>query len=259
MGGRAGLAGLHAHLHVPGASVVHRLPAAAKLLGTVGFALAVALTPRRAWPAFAIDAVVLGAVVVMARLPIRTVLARLVAVVPFVGVAALVPFVSDGPEVEVLGVVVSGDGLWAAFGIVAKALLGAGASIVLAATTPIPELIRGLGRLRVPVVLIGIVTFMFRDLDLIADQLRRMRTAMAARGHDARWLWQARPIAASAGALFVRSYERGERVHLAMVARGFTGVTPDVTPPPPDRPARVALAAMPTVLAAAAAIGWLLT
>jgi cobalt/nickel transport system permease protein len=258
MGGRPGHTGLHAHLHVPGASVVHRLPAAAKLLGTVGFALAVALTPRRAWPAFAIDAVVLGAVVATARLPIRTVLVRLVAVVPFVSFATLVPFLSDGPEVEVLGVAVSGDGLWAAFGIVAKALLGAAASIVLAATTPIPDLIRGLGRLRVPVVLIGIATFMFRYLDLIADQMRRMRTAMAARGHDARWLWQARPIAASAGALFVRSYERGERVHLAMVARGFAGTMPDLTPDAPDRAAPVVLAAVPVVLAAAAMVGWLL-
>jgi cobalt/nickel transport system permease protein len=49
---------------------------------------------------------------------------------------------------------------------------------------------------------------------------------MIARGYDPRWLSQARPIASSAGALFVRSYERGERVHAAMLARGFTGEMP---------------------------------
>ena len=62
----------------------------------------------------------------------------------------------------------------------------------------------------------------------LADQLGRMRQAMVARCHDPRWLWQARPIAASAGALFVRSYERGERIHQAMLARGFTGSMPDL-------------------------------
>ena len=51
---------------------------------------------------------------------------------------------------------------------------------------------------------------------------------MTARCHDPRWLWQARPLASSVGVLFVRSYERGERVHQAMLARGFTGTMPDL-------------------------------
>ena len=64
---------------------------------------------------------------------------------------------------------------------------------------------------------------MVRYVELLAAQLARMRTAMVSRGHDPRWLWQVGPVAASVGMLFVRSYERGERVHGAMVARGFTG------------------------------------
>ncbi|HUF96828.1 MAG TPA: energy-coupling factor transporter transmembrane component T, partial [Ilumatobacter sp.] len=72
----------------------------------------------------------------------------------------------------------------------------------------------------------SIIAFMFRYLDVVGDQLTRMRRSMTARCHDPRWLWQARPIASSAGALFVRSYERGERVHHAMLARGFTGQMP---------------------------------
>ena len=120
------------------------------------------------------------------------------------------------------------DGLWAAFNIAAKAFIGASASIVLAATTPVTGLLEGFTRLRVPRVLISIVAFMIRYLDLLVGQLGRMRTAMVARAHDPRWLWQAKPIASSAGALFVRSYERGERVHQAMLARGYTGVMPDI-------------------------------
>ena len=33
-------------------------------------------------------------------------------------------------------------------------------------------------------------------------------------------------LATAAGALFIRSYERGERVHLAMIARGYQGDLP---------------------------------
>ncbi|HRE03653.1 MAG TPA: CbiQ family ECF transporter T component, partial [Ilumatobacteraceae bacterium] len=50
-----------------------------------------------------------------------------------------------------------------------------------------------------------------------------------------RWLWQARPIAASLGTLFVRSYEHGERVHLAMLSRGFTGSMPSLDDDPSQR------------------------
>ena len=51
---------------------------------------------------------------------------------------------------------------------------------------------------------------------------------MAARGFAGKWLTEARPLATGAGALFVRSYERGERVHAAMLSRGFTGGLPSV-------------------------------
>ena len=33
-------------------------------------------------------------------------------------------------------------------------------------------------------------------------------------------------IAKSAGALFIRAYERGERIHLAMLSRGYQGTMP---------------------------------
>ena len=56
-----------------------------------------------------------------------------------------------------------------------------------------------------------------------------MRTARESRGFQARHLGHARVLAASAGTLFIRSYERGERVHLAMLSRGFTGRMPAMT------------------------------
>ena len=242
----------HRHLMVDGDSIVHRVAPEAKLAALVVFVVAVAVTPRHAIAAFVVDAAVLCGVFVVARLPV-VVLARLLVVVPFVIFAAFVPFIGGGEQVDVLGVGLSVDGLWATWNIVVKAGLGALASVIVSATTPLADVLHGLGRLRVPSVVVAIIAFMFRYLELLSGQLHRMRTAMIARCHDPRWLWQARPVASSVGVLFVRSYERGERIHQAMLARGFTGTMPDLD----DRHATDrdwVLAAIPATIALGAAL-----
>ena len=167
----------------------------------------------------AVDAAVLLGVLVVARLTPRVVLGRLAAILPFVAFAFLFPFIGDGETISILEISLSIDGLWASWNVLAKATLGGAASIAVTATTPIPELLTGLSRLRVPAAVVAIIGFMFRYLDLMVDEFGRMRRAMAARAHNPQWLWQSRPLASSAGALFVRTYERGERVHDAMAAR----------------------------------------
>jgi cobalt/nickel transport system permease protein len=250
MGGGHHAAAVH-RLFVPGDSAVHRSAPEAKLVALVVFVSAVALTPRHAVWAFAADGAVLLAVAAVARIPVGVLARRALVVAPFLAVAALVPVIGDGPRTNVGPFELSTDGLWAAWNIAAKALLGATASIVLTATTPIPALLTGMTRLRVPRPVVAIVSFMVRYLDLIADQLHRMRLAAVARGHDPRWLWQARPIAAAAGTLFVRTYERGERIHHAMVARGFTGHLPDLDPATSGRSGWLLALTAPAVAVAA--------
>ncbi len=218
----------HRHLHVHGTSPIHGLAPEAKLAGLVAFVLIVALTPREWVAAFAIELALVVAAITTAHLRPTLVLRRLGAIIPFVAFALALPVVGDGSTTDVGPFALSVDGLWAMWNILAKATLGASASIIVTATTPIPQLLTGLSRLRVPPTIVGIIGFMFRYLDLIVDELTRMRRAMRSRGYDPQWLWQARPIAASAGTLFVRTYERGERVHDAMAARGYAGTMPDL-------------------------------
>jgi cobalt/nickel transport system permease protein len=243
----------HAHaLYVHEHSPLHRMRPEVKVAATFLFVVGVALTPREAVWVFAADALVLGVVIRLARLRLRFVLARLAVILPFVAFAFLIPFIAGGEQVALLGIELSTDGLWAMWNILAKASLGATTSIVLAATTELPDLVKGMGRLRVPSVLTSIASFMIRYLEVVAAEMGRMRTAMTARGYDPRWLAQTRPIAASAGALFVRSYERGERVHSAMVARGFDGTMPDMEPARAD-PAQWAVAGGVAVISLALA------
>jgi cobalt/nickel transport system permease protein len=217
----------HSHaLYVHEHSVVHRMAPEAKLVAALGMVVSIAITPREAVWAFGIYAVAIVGLTGMSRIRPGFVAARLFAVAPFVLFALFIPFIATGETTEVLGITVSVDGLWGAWNILVKALLGASVSILLTATTEIPDIIRGLSVLRVPPLFISITTFMIRYLELIVAELGRVRVAMTSRGYDPRWISQARPIASSAGALFVRSYERGERVHAAMLARGYTGEMP---------------------------------
>lgn len=219
----------HAHtLHVHGHTRVHRLAPHVKVVAAVAFVFAVALTPREVFWPYLVDLAVLAIVIRTARLPIGFVASRASIVLPFVLAAVLIPFVSTGERVVVLGVGVSAEGLAASGHVLARSVLGVTTSVVLAATTELPRILAGLDRLRVPAVLTQIAGFMLRYLEVIAGELGRMRTSMTARGYDPRWIGQARPIAAASGALFVRSHERGERIHRAMLARGYTGTMPDL-------------------------------
>jgi len=176
--------------------------------------------------AFAGHALLLAGVAALARVPAGTILRRMVVEVPFVLFAVLMPFVSRGERTEVLGVSVSVTGLWAAWNLLAKATLGVVTSILLAATTDLRDLLLGLERLRMPSLIVQIMSFMVRYGDVVSDEMRRMRIARESRGFEGRDLRHLPVVARSAGALFVRSYERGERVHLAMLSRGYDGSLP---------------------------------
>jgi cobalt/nickel transport system permease protein len=145
---------------------------------------------------------------------------------PFVAFALLLPFVSRGERVEVLGVAVSQPGLLGAWNVLAKATIGVLASILLVASTEQRSLLAGLERLRLPSRLVQIASFMLRYADVITGEMRRMRIARESRCFTARSVRGWRTLGHAAGSLFVRCYERGERVHLAMLARGYTGTMP---------------------------------
>lgn len=214
----------HGHrLHYHGHSAVHRAPAHLKILTLVGFMLIVVATPREWYPVFGGYLLLLLGVIAVSRVPFGYLAKRMVIEVPFLVFAALVPFVATGPQVEVLGVSVSEPGLLAAWGLAAKGTLGVLASLTLAATTEPSDVLAGLKRLRMPALIVQIMGFMIRYLDVVTADLGRMLVAMRSRGVNPRSPRHWPALARTLGALFVRSYERGERVHLAMLSRGYDG------------------------------------
>jgi cobalt/nickel transport system permease protein len=217
----------HGHkLHFHGHSPIHRAAAHHKVLALLAFVVVVVATPKDWYPAYGVYLAVLLGVIAVSQVPPGYLAKRMVVEVPFVVFAVLMPFIATGPRTDVLGLSVSEAGLMSAWALLAKGTLGVLASLTLAATTEPHHLLGGLERLRLPHQLVQIMGFMVRYLDVVTDEMRRMRVARESRGFTARNPRHWPVLARSAGALFIRSYERGERVHLAMVARGYTGVSP---------------------------------
>ena len=219
-------AGHHHVLHLDRDTAVHRLAPETKIAASVAFTVAVVLTPREAFWAFGVYAALLAVAVAAARVPLGWLAKRSTVEVPFVLLALALPFIGAGERTTWLGVSLSIDGLYGGWNIIAKATLGVAVSLLLAATTSMRDLILGLDRLHCPQTLTMIATFMLRYLDVLTGEARRMRVARMSRGDDPRFLWQLRGFATGVGALFLRAFERGERVYLAMVSRGYDGRMP---------------------------------
>lgn len=189
-------------------------------------------TPLYAWPVWACCVAALAAVAVVGRVPAGAIWRRARVVLPVVLLASVfIPLARPGREAFALGPFsASVEGLEALLSVGVKAVLGTVSAVLLTATTSVPALVRGLEVMRVPRVLTLIAAFMYRYLFVIAEELARMRSALASRAYRPRNPLDLAPLGRMVAALFLRSHARGERVYLAMLARGYTGAMPDPEP-----------------------------
>lgn len=216
-------------------SLIHRLDPRTKFIAALAFVIAVVLTPPREWYAFAFYFALIACVILLSKVPPLYILKRALVIIPFVLLIAIfIPFFKEG---EVAGsynlwlweVKVTYSGLIVLWNVTIKALLSILSMIVLSATTRFTELLNGLERLGMPAVMVMILSFMYRYIFVLVDEAIRMRRARDSRNFGGKRLWQLKTIGNMVGTLFLRSYERGERVYAAMVARGFDGQTRTLT------------------------------
>jgi len=214
------------------ASQIHRLDPRAKVLGFLAITLVAVSAPLELWPVHAACMAILAGIVATARVAPRTVWRRARPVLGLVLlVALLVPFVRHGGAAYALGpLTVHEAGLIVLGTVTVKAMIGTLSAILLGATTAFPAVLGALEGLRVPRLLVLIAALMYRYLFVIVEEVGRMRAGLAARGYRPRTGLGAGALGRLAAALFLRTYGRGERVHRAMLARGYDGTMPAATP-----------------------------
>lgn len=210
-------------------SPIRRLDPRIKIISTLVFILFVVLTPPTQIRQFASYLAIAMAVILLTKLPLTFVFRRSLVILPFVLLVGIfIPFLRGGESIGSynlgpLRLSVSRSGLLILWNISIKAWLSVLAVISLIATTRLPDLLKGLERLRMPKLLVLLLSFLLRYIPLLVDQVARLRRASEARSFGGKGLRQLGVLGNVIGTLFIRTYERGERIYGAMLARGFTG------------------------------------
>jgi cobalt/nickel transport system permease protein len=195
-------------------------------MAVLAFIVVSVATPITRWQAFIAYFIAIFVVSLVAKIPTLTLLTRALIEIPFIFFAILMPFFGSGERFEVGPLNLYRESLLAGAAIVVKGTLGVLSAVVLSTSTTARELLRGLEKLYLPKLMVQIAAFMLRYVNVINDEMERMKVARESRGFIATGMKDWKVLATAASALFIRSYERGERVHLAMLSRGYTGVLP---------------------------------
>ena len=195
-------------------------------MAVLAFIVVSVATPITRWQAFIAYFAAIIAVSLVAKIPTLTLFTRALIEIPFIFFAILMPFFGSGERFEIGPLNLYRESLLAAAAIVIKGTLGVLSAVVLSTSTTARELLRGLEKLHLPKLMVQIAAFMLRYVNVINDEMERMKVARQSRGFEAKGIADWKILTQAAGALFIRSYERGERVHLAMLSRGYAGVLP---------------------------------
>lgn len=205
----------------------HSLAPRTRVLCAGLLVLAIASTPNARWWTWAIYSATFISLALISRVTWRVLLKRVAVEFAFIATVLLGTLFHSGGEViwQWGPVQITSAGLTVLGSVTFKALLCLLVLNLLTLTTPIPALLQSLIQLRVPPLLVAILASMYRYIGILTAELMAMRQAAAARNLAVSAGRRQRSVIGNMfGALFIRTYERGERVHQAMLARGYTGI-----------------------------------
>jgi cobalt/nickel transport system permease protein len=235
----------------------------------VAFVLTVALTPTAAWPVYVLLLALAVAAAVSAELGVTYALKRALLALPFALAVLPTLFTLPGTILFSLRIgpwvlTATGPGLERLLSVMLKSWISMQAAVLLTATTQFPDLLVAMRAVRVPRLLVAIFGLTWRYLFVLVDEAIRLIRARDARsgsstGRGGRTVWwRARVTGGMAGNLFLRGYERSERIYAAMAARGYDGEVRSFPLPPLDIGQVIALISGLISLGALALLGeWL--
>jgi cobalt/nickel transport system permease protein len=216
-------------------SALHDLDPRVKVLVMVGFITSNALLPDGSWLAFGLGWLLLLFANDLANLGLGFTMKRSFVALPFALVAVSAIFSPLGQplaewDLGFFTLTPTDYGLIRFLSILARSWLSVQWAILLVATTQFPDLIHAFEHLRIPRVLTTIIAFLYRYLFVLSNEALRIIRARDARcaglpglKRGGKLVWRAKTTGSMAGQLFLRSYERSDRIYNAMVSRGYAG------------------------------------
>ncbi|MCH7987671.1 MAG: cobalt ECF transporter T component CbiQ [Planctomycetes bacterium] len=196
-------------------SICHRLPARLKIVLTLAVVAAGISIPVELWPIQGVLACLVFAGHSFARIPMTYLLRRLAIFLPMLLLLSISLPATQGFSA-------------AGWEIMASILFGSTLAFIsllwLVNVMPFDQLLHTLRQLWVPDVLVATLSFMYRYIFVLWNELEKMRTARKARTFGSGGFWfRWKTSAEMIGMLLIRAMERAERVHGAMCARGWDG------------------------------------
>lgn len=193
--------------------------------------------PFGAWPFYILLVSILVSVEVLSGIGVGYVLRRSALAIPFLFAALPLIFTTVGPasfslEIGTWELSVSQEGMVRFLSIAIKSWISVQAAVLLASTTPFPDLMTAMRAVGIPRLLVAILGLMWRYIFVLGDEGMRMIRARAARSSESdeqgsrrggSLTWRATVAGGMAGNLMVRSLERSDRIYFAMLSRGYDG------------------------------------
>jgi cobalt/nickel transport system permease protein len=210
-------------------SFLHRLDPRTKIISFLGFIILIVLTHIQELAIFGQYALIILALILLSRVPLLFFLKRSLLVLPFIlMIIIFIPFLKEGKTVFTLNLwlvkpAITHEGLLVCWNIMIKSISSVLLLTLLISTTNFNIMLKGLERLKIPRVLIILLSFMYRYLFLLIDEAERMQRARNSRWFGGYLFRQIKILGNMIALLFIRSYERSERVYVAMLSRGFDG------------------------------------
>jgi cobalt/nickel transport system permease protein len=204
----------------------HTLAPHTRILCVLMLVFAIALTPNGHWLTWEIYSLGILSAVWVSQIPFSMLLRRLAVESSFVGVILISTLFRAGGDVvwQWGWLTITTVGLTTLGSVTFKAMLSLLLLNVLTLTTPVPDLLQALAILKMPPLLVAILASMYRYLAVLVEEFSAMRRAAVSRNLMNSKHWQRMVVGNMVGSLFIRTYERGERVHQAMLSRGYQGL-----------------------------------
>lgn len=217
-------------------SPVHNVDPRMKVLLTFLYIISTALLPDGTWLAFTLSWILIVLISLASKIGFVFITKRSMIALPFALAAVTIIFTLPGQAIISIPLgdwelTATDTGLVRFISIMLRSWLSVQMAIILIATTQFPDLIHAMRHLRLPKIIVSTIAFMYRYAFVLTDETIRMLRAREARSAritmvagGGSLLWRAKIAGNMAGQLFLRSYERSDRVYNAMVARGYQGV-----------------------------------
>lgn len=196
----------------PGLPLAYRarvtLDARVKLILMVAFITALSLWPKLGPVRFGCTILLLAVTAAAFGLRVGSILLRSLLLLPFVGFFAVVLALSGDPG--------------RALTVLLKTYLSGFSVVIVAATTPAPDLTEAARSLHVPPFLADVIHLIVRYLAVLRQEARSTQVAIASRAGGK----GARAFLASSGSvaiLFLRALEKANHIFAAMTSRGYAG------------------------------------